>query len=67
MLQKFIDRFENKLQKISNGLSKKGGIKKYDKIQQKIGSIKEKYSKVASQFNINVTGVEKKEKVESIT
>jgi len=67
VLQKFIDRFENELQKISNGLSKKGGIKKYDKIQQKIGRIKEKYSKVASQFNINVTGDEKKEKVESIT
>ena len=67
VLQKFIDRFENELQKISNGLSKKGGIKKYNKIQQKIGRIKEKYSKVASQFNINVTGDEKKEKVESIT
>ena len=67
ILQKSSDHFENELQKIANGLSKKGGIKKYDKIQQKIGRIKEKYNKVASQFNINVTGDEKKEKVESIT
>jgi hypothetical protein len=67
ILQKSIDRFENELQKIANGLSKKGGIKKYDKIQQKIGRIKEKYSKVANQFNISVTGDEKKEKVETIT
>ncbi len=67
ILQKSIDRFENELQKIANGLCKKGGIKKYDKIQQKIGRIKEKYSKVANQFDINVTGDEKKEKVKSIT
>ena len=66
-LQKFIDPFENELQKTSNGLSKKGGIKKYDKIQQKIERIKEIYSKVVSQLNINVTGYEKKEKVENIT
>ena len=67
ILQKSIDRFENELQKIANGLSKKGGIKKYDKIQQKIGRIKEKYSKVANQFNSSVTGGEKKERVETIT
>lgn len=67
ILQKSIDRFENELQKIANGLSKKGGIKKYDRIQQKIGRIKEKYSKVANQFNISVTGDEKKEKAETIT
>ena len=43
--QKYIERFENELQKIARGLTKRGGIKKYDKIQQKIGRIKEKYSK----------------------
>ena len=67
ILQKSIGRFANELQKIPNGLSKKGGIKKYDKIQQKIGRIKEKYSKVAGQFNITVTGDEKKEKATTIT
>ena len=66
-LQKYIDRFENELQKIANGLGKRGGVKKYDKIQQRIVRIKEKYSKVAGQFNIDVTSDDKKEKVTQIT
>ena len=66
VLQKCIDRLENELQKIANGLSKKGGIKNYDKIQQKVGRIKEKYSKVANQFNISIIGDETKDKVTSI-
>ncbi len=61
--QKYIERFENELQKIANGLTKRGGVKKYDKIQQKIGRIKEKYSKISGQFSIDVSGDEKKEKV----
>ena len=61
--QKYIERFENELQKIANGLTKRGGIKKYDKIQQKIGRIKEKYSKISAQYSIEVSGDEKKEKV----
>ena len=68
VLQKSIDRFENELQKIANGISKKGGIKKYDKIQQKIGRIKEKYSKVANQFSINaLLEIRQKKKSETIT
>ena len=39
ILQKAIDRFENELQKIANGISKKGRIKKYHKIQQSCKSI----------------------------
>jgi transposase len=61
--QKYIERFENELQKIANGLTKRGGVKKYDKIQQRIGRIKEKYNKISGQFNIDVSGDEKKEKV----
>ena len=61
--QKYIERFENELQKIANGLTKRGGIKNYDKIQQKIGRIKEQYSKIAGQYSIEVSGDEKKEKV----
>ncbi len=67
MLQKYIGRFEIELQKISNGLAKKTGIKNYDKIQQKIGRLKEKYSKVGSQFIIEITSDEKKEKVTALT
>jgi len=65
--QKYIERFENELQKIANGLTKQGGVKKYDKIQQKIGRIKEKYNKISSQFNIDISGDEKKAKVTGLT
>ena len=67
ILQKYIDRFTMELQKVSNGLTKKHGTKKYDKIQQKIGRLKEKYSKVASQFKINIISDEKKECVTQLT
>lgn len=63
ILQKYIDRFKIELQKISDGVIKKGGIKKYDKIQQKIGRLKEKYSKVSSQFKFDIMSDEKKERV----
>ena len=67
MLSKTADRFEAELQKISDGLNKKTGIKKYEKIQQKIGRLKEKYSKVGGQFSINIIGDEKKEKAIQLT
>lgn len=67
MLQKYIDRFTTELQKIADGLTKKGTVKKHDSIQQKIGRLKEKYSKVGCQFKINITGDEKKEFVTHLT
>ncbi len=67
ILQKHIDRFETELKKISEGLTKKGSVKKYDSIQQKIGRLKEKHSKVGYQFEINITGDEKKELVTQLT
>lgn len=67
MLQKYIEKFETELRKIANGLTKKGTVKKYDSIQQKIGRLKEKYSKVGCQFKINITGDEKKEFVTQLT
>jgi len=63
MSQKYITRFEDELTKLSNGLSKKGGIKKYDRIHQKLGRLKERYSKVARQFMITIDTDETKEKV----
>ena len=40
--------------------------KKYDKILERIGRIKEKYSKVASRFDIKITADDKKEKAIAI-
>lgn len=67
MLQKYIDKFETELKKISDGLTKKGTFKKYDRIHQKIGRLKEKYSKVGCQFKIDITSDKKKELVTQLT
>jgi transposase len=67
ILEKYINRFEDELKKIANGLQKKTGTKKYDKILERIGRIKEKYSKVASRFDIKITADDKKEKAVAIT
>ena len=62
MSEKYIERFTKELQKLSDGLARKGTIKNYDKINQKIGRLKEKYAKVALQFYIKVTADEKRRK-----
>ena len=67
MSEKYIERFTKELQKLSDGLAKKGTIKKYDKINQKIGRLKEKYNKVALQFDIKIIADDKKEKVTQLS
>jgi len=67
ILEKYVNRFEEELQKIANGLQKKNGTKKYDTILQRIGRIKEKYSMVARQFDIKITAEDTKEKVTAIS
>jgi len=67
ILEKYINRFEEELKKIANGLQKKTGTKKYDIILQRIGRIKEKYSMVARQFNIKIIADDTKGKVTAIS
>lgn len=52
---KFRDKFENELQKLSCGLSKKGCTKKYQKVLEKLGRLKERYSKVSGLYKVEVT------------
>ena len=56
---RFINRFEQELQKLSNGLHKKRCLKKYDKVMVKIGSLRQKYSKVSRRYTISVKKDEK--------
>ncbi len=51
---RFIDRLEEALQKLANGLHKKRYLKKYDKVMIKIGRLREKYSKASKQYTISV-------------
>ncbi len=55
MKSKFQQRFETDLTKTKEGLSKKGTVKKYEKIIEKIGRLREKYKRVSSYYDINIT------------
>lgn len=55
MKNQFEQRFEEELQKIHTAIHRKGGIKKTDKVHQRIGRVKEKYPSVGQYYNIAVT------------
>jgi len=55
MKNQFEKRFEDELQKIHNAIHRKGGIKRLDKVHQRIGRAKEKYPSVAQYYIIEVT------------
>lgn len=50
----FQERFENGLKQISLSLSKKGGVKKYEKVIERIGRLKERYAGIALYYQIKV-------------
>ena len=54
MKNKFEKRFEEELQKIKTALGKKGGVKRVDKVHQRIGRAKQKYPSVHQNYNIIV-------------
>ena len=54
MQDRFSERFESALQSLSDGLSKKGTTKRYDKILERIGRLKEKYRRAAQHYDIQV-------------
>jgi hypothetical protein len=51
---RFERRFEDKLAEVCNALHKKRGTKKYDKVLEKIGRLKERYRRVARRYEISV-------------
>ncbi|OPX39931.1 MAG: hypothetical protein B1H11_01595 [Desulfobacteraceae bacterium 4484_190.1] len=51
---RFRMRFEQDLQRLADSLEKKGGIKKYEKVLERIGRLKEKYRLVARFYEIHV-------------
>ena len=51
---RFEKRFEAKLADVRNALSRKGGTKKYEKVLEKIGRLKEKHRRVARRYEIGV-------------
>ncbi len=55
MKLEFEKRFEQELQKIHTALHRKGGVKKLDKVHQRIGRAKEKYPSVQHYYVIDVS------------
>jgi transposase len=62
MENKFTRRFEDELQKLQNGLTKTRAIKSYQKISEKIGRLKERYSRVSQLYEISLITQVKKDK-----
>jgi hypothetical protein len=52
MNELFRSRFEAGLQKIDDSLTKKGGVKQEDKVNQRIGRLKQKYPSIQRYFDI---------------
>ena len=50
----FAKRFEDALEKLAGGLHKKGAVKRYDKVLERLGRLKEKYSRAAQYYEITV-------------
>ncbi len=51
---RFSTRFEEALDRLDSGLHKKGCVKKYDKVLESLGRLKQKYSRAAKQYQITV-------------
>jgi len=52
---RFEKRFEEELAKVHHGLSKKHATKRYEKVIEKIGRLKERYKRIARRYEITVT------------
>jgi len=50
----FAKRFEDALVKLAGGLHKKGTVKRYDKVLQRLGRLKQKYARAARYYEVTV-------------
>ena len=55
MSDHFCDRYEEELDNVSRAIHKKGGTKKYGKVMERIGRIKERYPAANKHYEIEVT------------
>jgi transposase len=55
MKRHYNGHIETQLTALKASVGKKGGVKKYEKVMQRIGRIKQRYAKAAQYYNITVT------------
>lgn len=60
MRNKFIELIEQGLENISRGLTRKGGTKRFDKVCERVGRIRQKYPIISSYYKIDVIPSKKK-------
>ena len=54
MRTRFQERFETDMKAVLDGLHKKGGTKRYSKVLERIGRLKEKHSRIAQYYEIEM-------------
>jgi transposase len=65
--ERFNKRFEQSLCNLQAGLSKKGCVKKYDKVVERVGRLRQKYSRASKNYTISVEKDEKSANASQIT
>jgi len=63
----FAKRFEAALAKLAEGLHKKGAVKRYDKVLERLGRLREKYARAAQYYDVNVEHDESTGKATAVT
>ena len=63
----FSEKYETALQNLHIGLSKRGTTKKYQKIVERLGRLKEKYARAAQHYEVTVTPDDEGNKAVSIS
>jgi transposase len=67
MKNRFEARYEEELQKIKRAIDRKGGVKRADKVGERIGRAKEKYGSVHGYYHIHLTTDERTQQVTAMT
>ena len=58
--EKLSERFEEEFRSLKNAIDKKGGVKRIDKVWERIGRLKEKHKRASPKYQISVSGQEGK-------
>ena len=62
----FAKRFEGALEKLAAGLHKKSTVKRYDKVMERIGRLKQRYARAARYYDITVQPSPNTDKADAI-
>jgi len=61
MNKQFQSRFEEEIKKIAESLTKKGGVKRADKVSERIGRLRQKFPSIQRYYDIEIDTVEDEE------